>query len=352
MKRGRTQAVNSKSFIVTLPALGFLGVMALGSATGCSTKQPPVQCVAQRNTYAAKYILAVNPAQLSNECFWLATFRGEMLGVYTFVPNPYVPGDTIKMAIQSDEMGTLARYGEFAPTPVTDPDPSHKLYAQGPFTTMTPDEGNICHVPTLAPAALTLGAVPSYGDAGADEDAEAGDASAAVAAAAPAVPVGAAADGGVADASAGGDASADAAEASAGDASAADGAVSPDGPGADGAQDSGGEDGGEDAGGEGQPPVDVKYEWSNIRVWVTPALIGVHWTGELTYTKDGCSAPYHVVAVAPAAWCDDGNGNPDESLCSAAPNGKLPIGSGISPDLPVYCDPATLLCMLKSDNPF
>jgi hypothetical protein len=135
-------------------------------------------------------------------------------------------------------------------------------------------------------------------------------------------------------------------------------------------------------------PQHVKYEWSKVRVYVTPAANGVQMIGELTYTVDACSTSYHVTALFPSIGCGfdtskDGPAGPlgidngptipdpgmclpsaDEATCGAAcgpghkvnymgvdlPN-PLAFGSGINPDLAVRCDPTLLLCVLSKEPP-
>ena len=107
----------------------------------------------------------------------------------------------------------------------------------------------------------------------------------------------------------------------------------------------------------GNPATDVKYEWKNIRVHVTPAYEGTEMVGEVTYTRDGCSATYTVIGLWPATYCEEvdadgkGTGKPDVTWCDPAPNPDLgrAYGSGINPDFKdnVTCDPDLLLCVLK-----
>lgn len=112
------------------------------------------------------------------------------------------------------------------------------------------------------------------------------------------------------------------------------------------------------AGGDGMggmPGLDadnVKYEWSNFKVYVTAAAQGTQFSADLKYTENDCELQYHVVALWPAVSCagDDGMGNPvpDDTLCNPCPNfdAGLTSGSGISPDFPTKCDPDLLLCVL------
>lgn len=119
------------------------------------------------------------------------------------------------------------------------------------------------------------------------------------------------------------------------------------------------------------PPVavdesDITYTWSNIRVYVTTALPGTQLVGDLTYTKNGCTASYSVLGLWPAVSCvvKDSDGNPildtegklkyDESLCNpdADPDAGRATGSGINPDIfaekRVKCDTGLGQCVLTA----
>jgi hypothetical protein len=144
------------------------------------------------------------------------------------------------------------------------------------------------------------------------------------------------------------------------------------------------------------PAVDIEYKFSDVRVYTTAAALGTQLSAKLTYTKDGCTAKYNVRAVYPAVPCgapasppgdasmpamtsadedagaaaagaDEDGGCPpampampppgpmvaDVSLCSAEadPAHGRPLGSGLSPDYAIRCDPDLLLCVLKHDVP-
>lgn len=106
------------------------------------------------------------------------------------------------------------------------------------------------------------------------------------------------------------------------------------------------------------PQTDIKYEWSDVRIYVTAAYPGTQMVGTLRYTENGCSASYSVTGLWPAVACEaldaDGNGTgqPDPRLCDpkANPEEGRATGSGINPDLApnVVCDENLLLCVLKS----
>ena len=81
---------------------------------------------------------------------------------------------------------------------------------------------------------------------------------------------------------------------------------------------------------------------SDVRVYVDAAALGTQMKGTYSVTQDGCTATYHVLAMYPATDCTGEDGGPDQSVCDDP-------ASGISPDFPVVCDPALLLCVLDAD---
>ncbi|WP_433933328.1 hypothetical protein AB3662_03525 [Sorangium cellulosum] len=106
-----------------------------------------------------------------------------------------------------------------------------------------------------------------------------------------------------------------------------------------------------------RPATRLRYEWSNVRVHVTPTFPGTLMTADLTYTKDGCTASYSVVGLWPSVSCAappmEGSEEiaTDPGLCDPQADiaaGRL-TGSGINPDLEeqVTCDPEIALCVLK-----
>ena len=124
----------------------------------------------------------------------------------------------------------------------------------------------------------------------------------------------------------------------------------------------------------------IKYEWSNVRVLVSPTRLGTQLVGDLTYTN-GCTTKYHVTALYPAreclrhGFCDclpyadpdlDGgdNGTPGSGI-SPDLFGAPVLGCGNDPDLAVRLEAAskvacvplvrgtqeTRFCVLKGDVP-
>lgn len=107
---------------------------------------------------------------------------------------------------------------------------------------------------------------------------------------------------------------------------------------------------------EGLPAVDATsytYKWSNLRFYVTAAVTGTIFVGDLEYTHDGCTATYSAVGLYPAAYCDGEDGGPDDNYCvaQAQPELGIAVGSGINPDFKVHCDPDLLLCVFDGAPP-
>jgi hypothetical protein len=110
-----------------------------------------------------------------------------------------------------------------------------------------------------------------------------------------------------------------------------------------------------DPGTDAVPAESVKYEWTNVKVYVTAAAQGTQFSGHLKYTDDTCVAEYNVAGLWPSIACNnvvpdgmDPMGNPktkvvaEAAFCcpSADPLGPLArtSGSGINPDFPMKCE--------------
>jgi hypothetical protein len=110
----------------------------------------------------------------------------------------------------------------------------------------------------------------------------------------------------------------------------------------------------EDMGSPEQAETAIKYEWSNVRIYVNPSAIGTQMVGDLRYTRDGCTATYRVAGVYPAHPCaNEDTKKADDRLCApdADPDHGIESGSGINPDFPVKCDEDLLLCVLTKEPP-
>jgi len=110
--------------------------------------------------------------------------------------------------------------------------------------------------------------------------------------------------------------------------------------------------GGGDPGKPEEPATSLKYEWTNIKMYVTAAVPGTQFTADLHYTKDACVVDYQVIGSWPAVPCGDADDKPSDALCcpEADPNGGRPTGSGINPDFPMKCDPGLLRCVLDTPD--
>lgn len=107
-----------------------------------------------------------------------------------------------------------------------------------------------------------------------------------------------------------------------------------------------------------QPATTVQETWTNVEVYVTAAALGTQVRGHYAVTQDTCSAEYDVLALFPQVYCGDEDvipdydsddiNSPDDTLCAADAHPLLGIGSGISPDFPVVCDPIMLFCVLDA----
>lgn len=97
--------------------------------------------------------------------------------------------------------------------------------------------------------------------------------------------------------------------------------------------------------------LDLRYEWSSLRIQGLAAIPGTQWTAELKYSEgEGCTATYGAVGVFPAIKCEkkdaDGKTVRDPSVC------KLPRpGLSLDPAYPITCDEATNLCVLDGTPP-
>ncbi|MCY1016352.1 hypothetical protein [Pyxidicoccus sp. MSG2] len=90
------------------------------------------------------------------------------------------------------------------------------------------------------------------------------------------------------------------------------------------------------------PRTTITYAFSNVRVYSAPSAPGTQLTGELKYTKDGCTSTYVARAQWPAIPCDPESDVPAET-CG--------VGSGLNPDFAVTCAPNAHLCVPAKSIP-
>lgn len=86
----------------------------------------------------------------------------------------------------------------------------------------------------------------------------------------------------------------------------------------------------------------ITYQFANVKMYSAPDAPGTQLTGDLTYTRDGCTAEYTVRALWPATGCDPESTKPAD-LCGE--------GSGINPDFAVECDADLGVCVPSKPIP-
>jgi hypothetical protein len=95
------------------------------------------------------------------------------------------------------------------------------------------------------------------------------------------------------------------------------------------------------------PATSIAYEFTDLKVLVTPEAPGTQFTANVKYTQDGCTATYSAIGMWPAHGC----GSDDD--CDPLPNldaGRV-TGSGINPSFPVKCDMDLGMCMITKPPP-
>ncbi|XYH92343.1 hypothetical protein ACMHYB_31250 [Sorangium sp. So ce1128] len=358
--------------------LGWLaGLAAVAAATSPGCSQPKPECTvgnAAVYPFATKFFLQEGDAD--SPC---GQVEGLTVGLQVYNPNAggYPDRSTKLIGLQVDRAVWTADGETIAESP------DRKTYAIGTFESIEPDDSNLCRAPTLSPAEVLL--VPPEGEGGGGQGGAGGAGGGEGGAGGEAGGAGGAGGG---EGGAGGEAArwrAAAAgraggEAGAGGEGGAGGGEGGAGGEAGGA--GGGEAGGGGAGG-GEPAEgrSLRYEWSNLQMYVTAANLGNTFQADLTYTEGTCTAKYRVVGLWPRVDCEklveqpalnpdtgepvldeEGNvvteivptGKPEDKLCDNTPDPEspyfIPRASGISEDLKVKCDPTMLVCVLDSQT--
>jgi hypothetical protein len=114
---------------------------------------------------------------------------------------------------------------------------------------------------------------------------------------------------------------------------------------------------------EASPATSVQYEWSNVRLYVTPSALGTQFTADVKITTDGKACQYSAIGMYPYVPCgttdpkdekkeipDDLDGIARSCAPEADEDAGRPTGSGINPDFPTHCDPDILACTLTKDT--
>lgn len=86
----------------------------------------------------------------------------------------------------------------------------------------------------------------------------------------------------------------------------------------------------------------ISYQFSGVKVYAAPAAPGTQLSGDLTYTRDGCTIEYKVRAIWPSVACNPDSSNPAENCGD---------GSGINPEFAVTCDPELKRCVPVKEIP-
>jgi hypothetical protein len=94
-------------------------------------------------------------------------------------------------------------------------------------------------------------------------------------------------------------------------------------------------------------PTQISYQFDRMSVFAAPNAPGTQARGELTYTKDGCTAKYKVLAIWPRVGCD-----PEEAKKETPdPVHNCGEGSGANPDFNLVCHPTLKYCMPDVSKP-
>lgn len=145
---------------VTLTA-GILGSIIATAA--CD--QPRVTCVTGRGPFAAKYTLVSGDNPACN------AFKGDTIGIQSY--NPLLTDrnrpdlKTVTVAMQAQTLGAAVANAQGLD--YGDPDPTHKPYAFGQFSTSEPGSDDFCVIPSLAPAIQNIPALPDQPAVPADD---------------------------------------------------------------------------------------------------------------------------------------------------------------------------------------
>lgn len=82
----------------------------------------------------------------------------------------------------------------------------------------------------------------------------------------------------------------------------------------------------------------IRYAWTDAKWLVSADAQGTQFEADLTYTRDGCTAEYHVLGLYPAIGCES------DDDCTADDN-------GINPDFAVRCETSIGMCVIADAPP-
>lgn len=111
----------------------------------------------------------------------------------------------------------------------------------------------------------------------------------------------------------------------------------------------------------GNPATDIKAEFSNVKIYVTPNAPGTQFVADMklsqTVDGDSCSATYRLTGIWPVVDCgvyefdDCGNltsATPNDDACHLDPANAPPGSVVINPEFDTVCDPSLLICVAKT----
>lgn len=131
-------------------------LLGAGASALPACSQPRIDCTTGHGGFAARYTLKPGSKQGTGTC---DTLKGEIIGLEKY--NPSSKDDVNKqdltkarLAIQTSTLGNLALDEEGAGVMVD----RTKVYSLGDFVSTTPDENDVCKVPSLSPAELSVAA--------------------------------------------------------------------------------------------------------------------------------------------------------------------------------------------------
>lgn len=129
-----------------------IALFALGVGAGC--EQPGVDCTTGHGGFAAKYTLVEGSKQGLGSC---DAMKGEIVGLEKFNPsqadNPNKQDLTrASLAMRPERLGALADEAGQAGVMVDPKAPT----SRGDFVSVSPDDNNVCSVPSLTPASVQI----------------------------------------------------------------------------------------------------------------------------------------------------------------------------------------------------
>jgi hypothetical protein len=90
-----------------------------------------------------------------------------------------------------------------------------------------------------------------------------------------------------------------------------------------------------------QPATQVKYDWTNVRTFVTATAQGVQAYANLAITRDDCTITYSVSILVPRVQCPSSSDSTmgEQAICDPNPDGPDNLyGSGISEAVSPVCE--------------